>query len=221
MKIYKTSYCGLLASVLVIATAFIAVTIQRSHEQSFMVKMIERAGGEVAYDWQVIEENEINYSDTKPPVGFISSVFGIDACHNVVYVHFPRKGDDYLLHQCVGTLRDIEQLNLAYCDEITDRGISSLVQLKQLKILWLYRNVKDHKKLDSEQSVSNKSLKYLASISSLQELYIWDNPFTDEGVKSLRALSNLEKLGVGGGGVTEEGIDCLQKILPRCRINQW
>ncbi len=66
--------------------------------------------------------------------------------------------------------------------------------------------------------VTDAGLKGLASLKTLQLLYLGQTLVTDAGLKELASLKSLQTLDLGGTRVTDVGVASLRKALPGCKI---
>lgn len=88
---------------------------------------------------------------------------------------------------------------------ITDNGVMQLANLgpEHLKTIDLGHN----------SNITNKSLQYIATIKSVEELLLFDcKNITDEGLSYIQDMPNLRYLDVSGcEGITEKGLNLLAK----------
>ena len=89
------------------------------------------------------------------------------------------------------------------------------------------RELKDLAGLKSLQSlnlldtaVTDAGLKELAGLKKLQALSLLDTAVTDAGLKELAELKSLQSLNLGDTQVTDAGVEDLRKALPACAINR-
>lgn len=125
----------------------------------------------------------------------------------------------------LGLFDTVRQVNLAYCFLISDNAIEHLTKMPNLQILYLYRNnprepndfINEYD-LTTQPIITDKSLESIARIKSLQEVNLWDNEFSDEGILQLRSLPNLRVLGFRSRLISEAAIDELKQALPNTQI---
>jgi hypothetical protein len=124
-------------------------------------------------------------------------------------------------------LPTVRKVNLAYCFNISDLAVESLTYLPNLEVLYLYRNDPDFSNnftgelmdLSLQPRLTDRALEYVSRIDSLQELYLWDNEFSDAGLLKLRSLKNLKKLAVRSSRISEDAVNKLVASLPTASID--
>jgi hypothetical protein len=98
-------------------------------------------------------------------------------------------------------LKRLTQLNLSYNASITSRGVESLGQLQELRILDL-----------SHTAVGNRAMREIANFKKLESLNIAATNVSDEGIGHLLDTRHLRALCVVGTPVTWEGLSGLYKL---------
>ena len=119
------------------------------------------------------------------------------------------------------------EVNLAYCFNISDEAVAHLRRLPNLQVLWLYRNDPEvHNsftlgKIDlaTQPRITDKSLEYLSTVSSLRELYLWDNDFSDRALLQLQKLKRLRTLDFRTRNVSPDTVRTLCIALPDTSID--
>ena len=101
----------------------------------------------------------------------------------------------------VGGLPHLRELDLFYCEHITDSGAASLRSARLLEKL----NVRGTK-------ISDSGVKFLAELDRLRWLDIGITEISDASVELLEAMPRLEYLAIGGNRVTEVGIASLRSL---------
>lgn len=117
-------------------------------------------------------------------------------------------------------IKSLEYLDLPE-KGVTDQGLSYLAQLKGLKHLVIARPYKTDPKMDKGY-YTDKGLKELSELQSLEELNLGSRGITDEGISQVAKLTNLRELTLFG--CTEITNEALAKIstlkhLERLSIN--
>jgi internalin A len=99
------------------------------------------------------------------------------------------------------TASNLTDLNLYYCELVSDQGIAVLKGWQHLKRL----NLRGTKITDS-------TLQFLNRLTSLEVLDIGFAQVTDSGLAQLNALSNLKELSIGGNKLTDAGLQALRQM---------
>jgi hypothetical protein len=108
-------------------------------------------------------------------------------------------------------LKDLRTLDLSLGNSVTAKGLASIYELKQLRVLRLELSVELRRSLDAV-------LAHVARLSELEELCIAGS-LTDEGLKSLAALKKLRRLDLSGcTGYTDDGLASLMRALPDLQV---
>jgi hypothetical protein len=137
------------------------------------VAAIERAGGEVRYDWQW-KDNAPVHGKPWGPKWLVDRV-GIDYFGHVTLVNLVHRGperESVLSH--VGRLGRLQEL-CVHSSSVTDAGLARIRELKNLRRLILYRT-----------QVTDAGLVYLKGLTNLSELYLNQTRVTDVGVRTLQ-----------------------------------
>lgn len=66
----------------------------------------------------------------------------------------------------------------------------------------------------------DEEMEPLESLTSLQQLELYDNHVTDKGLKYFKGLRNLRRLNLTHTKVTDKGVQELQQALPNCKIER-
>ena len=94
----------------------------------------------------------------------------------------------------------IEELNLAFAEQITDEGVATVKGWKQLRRL----NLRGTK-------ITDATLEFLSGVPSLEWLDIGWAQITDTGLGHLAALTNLRHLAMGGNKLTDTSLQFLRQ----------
>lgn len=101
-------------------------------------------------------------------------------------------------------LKNLKFLNLTNCKELTGEGLMRLAGVKNLHSLALIF-------ISSTESLTDGSLKYIASLKNLQSLYLFGNKqLTNQSLKYIGGLKNLQTLSLMGcEKLTDQGFKYL------------
>lgn len=108
-------------------------------------------------------------------------------------------------------LPKLKNLDLGYCDRITDAGLRHVAKIDSVTSLSLRGN----------SQITDSALNDLVAMKGLTALDLRECAgITDRGLQALGEKSNWELIRLGGcQGVTAEGIAELTKALPNARVN--
>ena len=101
----------------------------------------------------------------------------------------------------VGTLPALRELDLFFCEHVTDAGASALRGAAKLERL----NVRGTK-------ISDSGVKFLTELTHLRWLDIGITEVSDASVELLAALPDLEFLAIGGNRISEAGVSSLRSL---------
>ncbi|MEQ8853574.1 hypothetical protein [Gimesia sp.] len=114
--------------------------------------------------------------------------------------------------QYLADLNNLSTLLCGGCVRITDNSIAHLVQLSNLSCLGLI-----------DTTISDSALQYIGRIQSLKELRLKGIGFrlkiSDKGLRYLYGLKSLEKLDVAKTRVTKRGVVAFQRSVRNCSVN--
>jgi Leucine-rich repeat (LRR) protein len=99
------------------------------------------------------------------------------------------------------TAQNIIDLNLFYCELVSDQGMAVLKGWQKLKRL----NLRGTKITDSTVQILNR-------LTTLEALDIGFTQVTDSGLAQLNALANLKEISVGGNKLTDGGLQALRQM---------
>ena len=132
---------------------------------------------------------------------------------------------DKALHDLAPILPDLESLELS-TTRFTDQGMAELAVCRRLKTLKLaaqtrltetgIASLKDLKELEFLQMqttvIDDASLAHLSGLTKLKTLDIEGSNVTDAGLASLVGLKKLERLSLSGAKLTDAGLDQIRKL---------
>ncbi len=101
----------------------------------------------------------------------------------------------------VGSLPALRELDLFFCEHVTDAGASALRRASKLERL----NLRGTK-------ISDSGVKFLTELTNLRSLDIGIAEISDSSIELLEALPDLESLSIGGNRIGEVGISSLRSL---------
>jgi Leucine-rich repeat (LRR) protein len=173
--------------------------MQQKRIERETIAMIETSGGQVAYDFQLNSAKQYLPSALPHGPGWLRSFFGENFFSDVSRVTL--KGGDADLARIRG-LSHLKELILTDAN-VTDIGLESLRDLRQLEGLWL-----------SGSQISDKGLINLAGLNHLRVLCFYDTEITDDGLKELQRLRQLHTLVLRNTKVTDSGLLVVKDLAP-------
>ncbi len=108
----------------------------------------------------------------------------------------------------VSALPSLRELDLFFCEHITDAGASRLRRAAKLERL----NVRGTK-------ISDSGVKFLTELRRLRSLDIGITDISDPAVELLEALPHLESLAIGGNRIGEAGVAGLRALNSLRRLD--
>jgi hypothetical protein len=179
-------------------------------------------GGDVHWYWDAHDGRPGGYSSAR-----FSNTWGIG-----------RIDDTDLRH--IKDLRRLLVLDLGNCYDITDKGLKSLDDLRELEELSLGRHAyggPDPRVSDAGlvhikpltrlvklnlrgTGITDDGLANLSGLSRLEELNLIQTDITDKGLRRLMGLTGLRILKLEGTKVTPKGVAALQQANPALTISQ-
>jgi hypothetical protein len=155
-------------------------TVHRARVQRAAVAVIERAGGQVLYDWQWKDNAPIQGRPWAP--GWLVDRLGIDYFGHVTRVDLVHRGRP----EAESALSSVERLGrlqdlCIHTSSVDDADLAHVTGLKDLRRLILYRT-----------QVTDAGLGNLKGLARLNELVLNRTQVTDAGVRELQeALPRL------------------------------
>jgi internalin A len=202
----RLSVRGLIVLVLIVG-AGLGWLVRSGRVQRDAVAAIQRAGGNIRYDW------EEDGAAAAIPVGgrpFVPNVkprwpkwlvdsLGVDYFGYVVEVDlFDHGRDADLVH--IARLSQLQTLILAR-SAVTDAGLAHLAGLNRLKGLYL-----------GGTAVGDAGMAHLAGLTCLQGLGLDDTQVGDVGLAHLEGLTGLQQLILSSTKVTDAGLVHLKRL---------
>ena len=184
---------GLIVFVIVVG-AGLGWIVRQAHIQRDAVAAIRKAGGTVAYNWELDHGKKIPGGrpwGTSRLVEFVGvDFFGHVTDVNLEWSSVPA---DTVLAE-VGRLNRLQELRL-YGETVTDAGLVHLKGLTNLSFLGL-----------EGAQVTDAGLVHPGGLTKLSELWLEDTQVTDAGLVHLKGLTNLSTLGLAATQVTDAGL---------------
>ena len=103
--------------------------------------------------------------------------------------------------QEIKNLPGIVDLNLRFCEYVTDEGLAAIKGWKKLKRLNIHGT-----------KTSDTTLEHISGITTLESLNIGSIMLTDVGLERLTVLPNLKELTMGGNELGDAGLQALRQI---------
>ena len=130
-------------------------------------------------------------------------------------------------------LSKLRSLDVSECQALSDASTDTIVQMKNLTDLNLWRvpitdaglqsivNLPNLRSLNLDNTeITDEGLALIANLTDLTFLHLGSTRITDDGLMQLRPLAQLERLIVTRTDVTVGGVAELRKVLPDTDI-QW
>ncbi len=193
---------------LTIVCVVLGVIVSRAERQRRAVAAIVKAGGEVAYDYEIYPEmDEGGDRVDLPGPDWLCRLLGVDYFGTVIWAHLTPTPtplppdcapDEVAVH--LGRLPGLETVLLSDTS-ISRKGLAELSGLKKLRELGL----------DGSQ-VTDADLAPLAALTSLEELRLDGTKVTGSGMAHLSKLANLRDVSVTGTRVDDAGLAHLRGL---------
>ena len=218
-----------------IGMSWLGVKLERARRQREAVRVIERIGGLVVYDYKLRQAH--SPFPVEPPVPkWKLALLGDDFFFDVSYVAFDGDSvgvefDDGQMTNLRG-LTDVEILFLAEMP-VTDAGLENLRGLAKLRILFLDLTPVTDAGLENltgltdltmlslaGTQITDAGLEHVKELVSLEDLNISNTQVSDAGLERLVGLTRLRRLNLDSTEITLEGVKKLRDALPDdCRIS--
>jgi hypothetical protein len=175
----------------------------RATRQRNAVKIIEKAGGKVWYDYQVAEEGPFGGAAgpaTAPT--WLRNWIGVDYCATAIGVVLTDEdGVSKNVFRAIGDLPHLRTVSLSGM-AVTDSTLLNLRDLGDLRELTI-----------SDSSVSDAGWKPLEQLTRLEFLTLDGSNVDDAALSHIKGLTHLKDLKLfTTGGVTDAGLSDLQRL---------
>jgi hypothetical protein len=196
----------IVCTLLALAFGWLGSILVRVRHQRAIVAQVQRAGGEVSYDYELAWEQVDGHWQQKAPPGpkLVRLLVGDDAYAHVELIDFR---EDRLVDVDLAWLSELPQLKRLYLSgtRITDNGIAQLAGAG-LGLKFIGINC---------PNVTDRGVAHAARLPQLESLSIHGPKLTGDGLLPLVDAQKLQRLGLSGADVTDETlrhIDRLQQI---------
>lgn len=188
---------GLLA-VLTVACIWLAVVFNQCRRQRRAVEAIEKAGGQVIFDYQQRKQDL-----DKPPPGppWLRRLVGDELFREPVHVVIRGEAiDDALLAE---HLPGVSSAHVFGVDgaKVTDASMPRIAELPRVDILGI-----------TSPRITDAGLASLRRMAEVETLFLACPSVTDAGMEHIAALAGLETLTVNCVGITPDGIRRLKPL---------
>jgi hypothetical protein len=232
-RLLRLSVRALMLVVLTLALG-LGWVVQRARVQREAVATIQKVGGNVVYDWQVLPNGAAMNPNGQPPgPKWLVERLGVDYFGDVIIVGLgigkPVTEADMEL---IGRLGKLRRLYASRTEGLTDEGVARLRGLTHLEQLQLGRNkitgaslanfreMTQLKDLDlSGVPLADADLVHLEGLTSLTGLTLTSTSVTDAGLAHLEGLVNLKSLVLPLTGIRGEGLKHLGRMTQLSRLN--
>jgi hypothetical protein len=201
----RLSVRALMVVVVVLAVA-LGWFVRRARVQREAVAAIERSGGQVRYDWEVLSTGGLNPNGKPRWPRWVVDRLGPDYFGHVVLVELRGRATDAEMAGVArfGHLRGFYARKTA----VTDEGLAALRGASQLEMLHLMSN----------PAVSGASLAHFQGLPNLRHLTLSDSRVADGDLAHLEGMPRLEWLDLSGAGITSEGLAHLKGLTGVTRL---
>jgi len=169
----------------------------RVHREA--VAAIERAGGVVAFDWQ-LDSATAQFKPGSPSPGVLRRQLGPGFFESVIEVIVLDVDDSLMYH--IGRLRDLQTLTIIGRN-VTDAGLAPITGLADLRSLDLVNT-----------GITDAGLATIAGLINLRQLSLMNTPITDAGLARLAGLKRCQAIYVADTKVTPEGAAAMKHKCP-------
>jgi hypothetical protein len=213
-KFLRFGVRGLIVLVLVIGV-WLGWLVRVARIQRGAVAAIQKAGGNVGYDWEW--NNGASISGGKPwGPRWLVDLIGVDYFDHVTFVLLTPSGADNAAIAQVGRLTRLQALFhhqsswdcIFIPSTLSDTGLSHLTGLTNLSELCV-----------RDTRVTDAGLLNLKGLTNLRILFLDGNRVTDAGLAHLTGLKNLTSLSLGGTQITDAGLEHLKGLTDLSELN--
>ena len=204
----------LLLLVLGLGFGWFAYKVKQATEQRDAVEAIQKAGGQVGYDYGRADSSRTNW---------LQDLLGRDFFIDVSYVYLNGTGvsadllrearedgqtsqlryfDAHMTDDELAVLKKLPRIkDLTLCNtKVTDVGLANLTDLRQLSRLHLIG------------CFSDTGLEHVERLPRLRELSLRGTRVTDDGLKRLQGFARLQHLDLSRTQVTDAGLQHLERF---------
>jgi hypothetical protein len=213
---FQFSLRTLLLSLLVLGLGFgwFAYKVKQAREQRDAVEAIQKAGGQVSYDYGRADASRTNWLQDLLGRDFFFDVSGVYLNGTGVSAELLREAredgqtsqlryfDAHMTDDELAVLKKLPRIkDLTLCNtKVTDAGLANLTDLRQLSRLHLIG------------CFSDTGLKHVERLPRLRELSLRGTRVTDDGLKRLQGFARLQHLDLSDTQVTDTGLEHLTQL---------
>jgi Leucine-rich repeat (LRR) protein len=197
-----------------IPCAWVACKVKQAREQRDAVEAIQKAGGQVSYDYGRADASRTNSLQDLLGRDFFFDVSGVYLNGTGVSAELLREAREdgqtsqlryFEAHMTDDELAVLKKLphikDLTLCNtKVTDAGLANLTDLRQLSRLHLIGGFSD------------TGLEHVERLPRLRELSLRGTRVTDDGLKRLLGFGRLQHLDLSRTQVTDAGLQHLERF---------
>jgi len=194
--------------VMTVLCVWLAVVVNRAHQQRDAVAAIRALGGAVMYDYD-FDAAGVQIRNAEPPgPAWLRRLLGVDFRSRATWVYLagaPTTDAD-LVH-----LRNLPELNWLHVGNkpITDAGLAHLARCTKLESLDL-----------GGTEITDLGLNSLTNLRRVKMLDVGGTEITDAGAMKLERFEHLADLFVSRSRITADGIERIQRALPNLKVHK-
>lgn len=191
----------LLIAILVLSLplSWFGARLRKARRQREAVKAIERLGGSVTYEWELVPPSPSGIQP-RPNMSWLQILLGDENSDEMCSVSFYGHGfTDVQVRQLslFGNLTDV----MLKDTRVTDAGLDELAGLTRLESLVII-----------EGEITDDGLRHLGRFSNLSDLVLIGTQFSNDGLKHLAGVKRLRRLRLGTMRITDAGVEYLEGL---------
>jgi hypothetical protein len=200
--------------VLGLGFGWFAYKVKQAREQRDAVEAIQKAGGQVSYDYGRADASRTKWLQDLLGRDFFFDVSGVYLNGTGVSAELLREAredgqtsqlryfDAHMTDDELAVLKKLPRIkDLTLCNtKVTDAGLANLTDLRQLSRLHLIG------------CFSDTGLKHVERLPRLRELSLRGTRVTDDGLKRLQGFARLQHLDLSDTQVTDTGLEHLTQL---------
>ena len=223
----------LLTLVVAIPFSWLAVAREAARRQRELLEKIEKAGGVIAYDYELPPAVAVSSRPTPPRPLWLRMLLGDDLFRNVRRADLTRSEvSDAELHDLEG-LTQLEELRLGDT-AVSDAGLEHLNGMTRLQSLGLngtkvsdvglehLKGLTRLRRLNLDgTNVTDAGLRHVKGLTQLRCLYLNRTQVSDVGLEHLKGLPQLQELFLSGTKVSDAGLEHLKGLTQLRGLFVW
>jgi hypothetical protein len=232
LRWYQFSLRSLLIFVTLFAVAcsWFAVKMGQAKRQREAIQVIQKAGGNVAYDYEETAPRTRSSSGKPWEPEWLSKLLSEDFFHDPVYFSLSGSPKDEGWLKAVNSLPSLKTL-LLWSENISNQTLDHLAELPNHEELHLtgssvtdqgLKNMSKFPKLRwlvmNGTRIGDSGVAYLRNPIILEELVLTDTRVSDAAIPDLSSMTTLQLLDVRRTAITASGCKELKKALPNCDV---